>query len=200
MRFASALLLLFTLHAGAQAADWRPLWDGKTLQGWHAIGKGSWEIEDGVLVGRHVKEEKEYCHLVSDATYGDFAVRFKFKSIAGNSGFYFRIEEDPAAFSGVRGFQAEIDPVKDVGGLYETNGRSWVVQPTPEQVGTWFKPGEWNEMTVSAQGSKLVVTVNGRITAEIDDPVGRRTGRLALQVHGGQSCEVRFKDLEINTQ
>ena len=25
----------------------RPLWDGSSLQGWHAIGKGSWKIEDG---------------------------------------------------------------------------------------------------------------------------------------------------------
>jgi hypothetical protein len=189
--------LLFSTVAWAAESEWKPLWDGKTLGGWHEIGKGEWTIEDGQIVGRHSKAEKEYSHLVTNAVYGDFIARFKFKSVEGNSGFYFRIEEDPKAFSGVCGFQAEIDPKNDVGGLYETNGRSWVVQPTPEQVKSFFKPGEWNDMTVSAEGTKVKVTVNGHTTAEIDDPKGRKQGRIALQVHGGQDGLVYFKDLEI---
>ena len=43
-----------------------------------------------------------------------------------------------------------------------------------------------------------MVTVNGKVSAEIDDPPSRRRGRLALQVHGGQDCLVYFKDLEID--
>ena len=186
---------LLMLASSAVAADWKPLWDGKTLAGWHEIGKGEWKVEDGAIVGRHAASEQEYGHLVTDATYGDFTVRLKYKVLSGNSGFYFRIEEKGG--SGVSGFQAEIDPKNDVGGLYETNGRSWVVQPTPEQVKTWFKPGEWNEMTVAAHGTKIRVTVNGQTTAEIDDPKGRTQGRLALQLHGGQDGLVYFKDLEI---
>ncbi len=58
----------------------------------------------------------------------------------GNSGLYFRIAETGS--SGVTGFQAEIDSVQDVGGIYETNGRSWVAQPTAEEVKKWFKPGQ----------------------------------------------------------
>ena len=97
----------------------------------------------------------------------------------------------------MRGFQAEIDPTKDVGGLYETNGRSWVVHPTEVQVKSYFKPGDWNEMTVTAQGTKITVTVNGKTSAEIDDPKGRKQGHLALQLHSGQEGLVYFKDLEI---
>lgn len=182
----------------ASAGEWRPLWDGKSLAGWHPIGKGGWTVEDGVIVGRHEAGDQEFTHLVTDAIYDDFVVRLKFKSVAGNSGFYFRIDETPQAFSGVSGFQAEIDPRKDVGGLYETNGRAWVAQPKPEQVATWFKPDEWNEMMISAQGGKVVVSLNGKISAEIDDSQGRRRGRLALQLHGGQAGLVYFKDLEID--
>jgi hypothetical protein len=171
--------------------------DGQTLSGWHPIGKGEWKVEDGAIVGRHSAGEAEYGHLVTDAVYTDFIARFKFKSIKGNSGFYFRIEK--AGFSGVTGFQAEIDPRNDVGGLYETNGRSWVVQPKPEQVKSWLRADEWNEMSVSAHGTKIIVKVNGQTTAEIDDPKGRREGHLALQVHGGQEGLVYFKDLEIRT-
>ena len=196
MRKLHLLLLAASLLSSRGFADeWKPLWDGQTLNGWHVIGKGEWTIEDGAIVGRHAKEEKEFGHLVTDATYGDFSVRLKFKSVAGNSGLYFRIDE--TGFSGVSGFQAEIDPHNDVGGLYETNGRAWVVKPTPAQVKTWFKPGEWNEMVVTTLGSKIVVTVNGQKTAEIEDEKGRRKGRLALQVHGGQDCLVYFKDIGI---
>lgn len=197
MRFLIFLLAAVTaLASSAYAGSWKPLWDGKTFGGWHVIGKGDWKIEDGAIVGRHTNGEKDFGHLVTDAVFGDFTVRLKYKTVSGNSGLYFRTEEK--GFSGVSGFQAEIDPTKDAGGLYETNGRSWVVHPTPEQVATWFKPGEWNQMTVSARGTKIKVTVNGKVSAEIDDPKGRRQGRFALQVHGGQAGLVYFKDLEID--
>jgi len=178
-------------------APWRPLWDGKTLDGWHAIGKGRWTLEDGALVGRHDPAEPEFSHLVTNALFRDFLVRVRYKALKGNSGLYFRIEETGA--SGVSGFQAEIDPAQDAGGLYETNGRAWVVKPSPEQVRTWYKPGEWNEMTVSALGRHVAVHVNGLKSAELADDPGRLEGRLALQVHGGQDVEVMFKDIEIAT-
>ena len=72
-----------------------------------------------------------------------------------------------------------------------------VSQPKPEEVKRWFKPGQWNEMTVSAHGGHIVVLVNGIKSAELKDDPGRREGRFALQVHAGQDCEVWFKDIEI---
>jgi hypothetical protein len=191
--------ILFTLLFGAAIAvcadEWKPLWDGKTLNGWHAIGKGDWKIEEGAIVGRHSRNEKEFGHLVTDSMFGDFSVRLKFKSVHGNSGLYFRSEE--TGFSGLSGFQAEIDPDRDTGGLYETNGRAWVIKPKPEQVQTWFKPGEWNEMIVTAFGNKIVVTVNGQKSAEIEDEKGRRKGRIALQLHGGEEGLIYLKEIEI---
>jgi hypothetical protein len=175
---------------------WRPLCDGKTLDGWHKIGQGEWRIEDGVLVGRN-SATSDFGHLVTDRTYKDFTVRLKYKSVKGNSGLYFRTKEE--GFGGVSGFQAEIDPANDVGGLYETNGRGWVVQPKPADVAKWCKgPGEWNEMTVAARGGKIVVHVNGQKSAEVADDKGPWTdGHLALQVHGMQDCLVMFKDIEV---
>jgi hypothetical protein len=176
-------------------ANLTPLWDRKTLNGWHAIGKGEWKIEDGAIHGTHLKSEKEFGHLVTDRDFTNFVVRLKFKALKGNSGLYFRIIEQ--GFSGVTGFQAEIDARNDVGGLYETNGRNWVSKPTPEQVKTWFKPDEWNDMTVSANGGDITVTVNGKTTAQLKNDRGRKSGKFALQVHAGQDCDVWFKDIDI---
>ncbi|HXG46394.1 MAG TPA: DUF1080 domain-containing protein [Methylomirabilota bacterium] len=195
------LLLVGLLAAGAvRAADsaWRPLWDGKTFSGWHIIGKGQWAIEGGAIRGTNVRAEKEFGHLVTDRVFTNFTVRLKYKAVKGNSGLYFRIEE--TGFSGVSGFQAEIDPERDAGGLYETNGRAWVARPTPEQVKSWYKPGQWNEMTVTARGRHLTVTVNGHVSANLPDDPGRSAGKLALQVHGSQDVEVWFKDIEIREE
>src|SRR5689334_3856217 len=175
--------------------EWKPIWDGKTLAGWHEIGKGSWKVEDGAIHGIHAATEKEFGHLVTDNVYRDFTVRVKYLTLKGNSGLYFRIEEKGA--SGVSGFQAEIDPRQDAGGLYETNGREWVSKPTPEEVKKWFRADEWNTMTVSAHGRHIAVDVNGFRTAELRDDPGRLEGRIALQLHARQDVDVSFKDLEI---
>ena len=190
-------LIVFSQLPLRGADNWKSLWDGKTLDGWHVIGRGEWKIEEGAIHGIHPASEESYGHLVTNQSYGDFTIRLKFKALKGNSGLYFRIEEK--GFSGVTGFQAEIDATKDVGGLYETNGRAWVSQPTPEQVASWYKPGEWNEMTVSAHGGHIVVHVNGKKSAELKNDPGRKEGRFALQVHGAEDVDVWFKDIEIQT-
>jgi hypothetical protein len=55
-------------------------------------------------------------------------------------------------------------------------------------------------MTVSAHGGHIVVTVNGKVSAELKDDPGRREGKFALQVHGGQDCDVWFKDIEMRVE
>jgi hypothetical protein len=175
---------------------WQPAWNGENFDGSHIIGKGDWKIEPGgVIHATHVKADKEYGHLVSNASAADFTVRLKYKAVKGNSGLYFRIEEK--GDSGVSGFQAEIDAEQDAGGLYETNGRGWVSQPAAEAVKQWFKPQAWNTMTVSARGKRVTVSVNGHQTAELRDDPGRTEGSFALQLHGGQDVEAYFKDIEI---
>ncbi|MHC4346459.1 MAG: 3-keto-disaccharide hydrolase, partial [Planctomycetota bacterium] len=175
---------------------WEPLCDGRSLQGWHTLPGGKWEVRDGVIVGTSSKREKRHGMLITDKRYGDFTAKLKFKAIEGNSGFYFRADKVESNV-GVHGFQAEIDPKNDVGGLYETGGRGWVAKPSAEELTKFFKPQQWNEMTVSAHGRRIVVHVNGHKTIELKDDPGRLEGHLALQMHGGQNMHVLFKDIEI---
>jgi hypothetical protein len=177
---------------------WQPLWNGKDLTGWEAIGGGEWTIdqEDGpVIHGVSAASEPRHGHLITTQPYRDFAIRLQYKAKAGNSGLYFRVEQGGGA--GVLGFQAEIDAQRDAGGLYETGGRAWVVQPSAEDVQRWFRPGEWNSMSVVALGDRIVVQVNGRTSAEVRDDPGRREGYVALQLHGGQEMDVLFRAIEI---
>ena len=179
-------------------STWKPLWDGKTLNGWNTIGGGTWKIEDGVIHGTSASGERKHGLLITDATFDDFAVRLKFKDTKGNSGLYFRCEEGGDA--GVVGLQAEIaDTPDDIGGLYETGGRGWVSRPArkPDPKNEDEPKDGWNELAVVAQGGRIVVQVNGRTTAEVRDEQGAKKGHIALQLHGGQDMDVVFKDVEI---
>lgn len=202
MKFVSSSHLILSLTAiifcfTSCKDEWEPLFDGKSLNGWHKMPGGNWKVEDGAIVGTSPKSEERHGLLVSDDTYKDFEIRIKYKAIQGNSGLYFRVKEVGGQY-GVEGFQAEIDPLNNAGGLYETSGRAWVVQPDSADVKKWYKPGEWNTMSVRAEGRSVVVHVNGMKTAEIKNDPGRTEGHIALQLHGGQDMNVMFKDIEIN--
>ena len=176
--------------------SWQPLFDGESFKGWHTLVGGKWQIKDGIIVGTSTKDEKYHGQLVCNDIYDDFTIRLKFNAVKGNSGLYFRVDKVAGPVA-VAGFQAEIDEANDVGGIYETNGREWVVQPSREDVKKWFKPGQWNEMTVSAHGDRVVVHVNGFKTADIVDKPSRKSGYISLQLHAESDVEVMFKDIEI---
>jgi len=176
-------------------SPWSPGWDGKTLQGWNASGGGHWTVENGAIHGTSTTSEKAHGHLFSDATFADFAVRFKVKPSKGNSGLYFRAGE--GGKSGVTGIQVDIDPKENTGGLYEIDGRGWLVRPKPEDLAKWLKPNAWNNVSVVAIGDRIVVHLNGQKTAEIRDEKIARAGKLALQLHAGQDVDVWIKDIEV---
>jgi len=186
--------------AGRLAAEegkgaWKPLMDGKTLAGWHKVGDGSWTFEDGAFVGRAHKE-KLYGLLFSDQQFKDFSVRFKFKCLSGDSGFYIRTvlkQPDQA-----HGMQVQVGPAgTGAGGIYESYGRGWMVKPAVDLEKKLLKTDDWNQMTIDARGGQVVVHLNGTKTAEINDSHGRPEGHFALQMHSGCEMTVMFKDIEI---
>lgn len=190
-----SVLAVASLLAAAEKDAWKPLMDGKTLSGWHKVGDGTWTVEEGAFVGRAHKE-KLYGLLVSDQSYQDFTVRFKFKSLTGDSGFYIRtmIKEPEKA----HGLQVQVGPAgSGTGGVYESYGRGWVDKPSNEQQKQILKTDDWNEMVIDAHGDHVVVSVNGTKTAELKNDPSRPEGHFALQMHAGCEMTVYFKDIEI---
>jgi len=173
------------------------IFDGRSLTGWEQVGGGKWTVEKGgVLKGRCDKSDEQGI-LVYKETVKDFTASFEFRISEGNSGFYFRAErtaEQPL----VKGFQAEVDAIDDVAGIWETAGRGWVYKPTAEiHAKTKFRPGQWSKMDVRAVGSRYTVKLNGATVTDIDDPQGRREGCVALQLHGGVDMTVEFRDIKL---
>ena len=196
MRQIIALLIITT--TAALAADFKPLFDGKTLKGWTPAPGGKWEVKDGAIVGTSPKSERRHGILLTDKQYSDFIVKAKFRVYSGDSGFYFRAERVKSAVS-VNGFQVEVDTSQETGGLYETGGRAWVHRPTAAVIKKRkYKKGEWTDLELSAIGSHIVVKINGVISSELKNDKGRAKGHIGLQLHGGQTMHVEFKDILIS--
>lgn len=173
------------------------IFDGKTLNGWEVVGGGKWTVEGGAIKGTCTQADEQGV-LVYKKPVRDFTAKLQFRISSGNSGFYFRaerIKEQPL----VKGFQAEVDAIEDVGGIWETAGRGWVSKPTAEiHAGTKFKPGAWTDMDISAIGSHYVIKLNGATTVDIEDTQGRKEGVIALQLHGGVDMTVEFRNIRVD--
>jgi Domain of Unknown Function (DUF1080) len=195
MRRLIALCLLSAVPAFA--GEFTPLFDGKSLGDWTATKGGKWEMVDGVVTGTSPKSDPHHGILLSPRAYTNFIVRTQFRVTEGDSGFYFRVEQAKGNVS-VHGFQVEIDSSPETGGLYETGGRAWVVQTDKEKVKSFYKPGEWAELKLQAEGERIQVWINGQPTADLKDPQGRKSGHLGFQLHGGMDMKVEFKGAEIS--
>ena len=194
------LLLLLGLIGGAgssDAADFEALFDGASLSGWHTTPGGSWTVEDGKIVGRSPASEKRHGLLVSDRSFGDFEARARFRVLAGDSGFYFRVAIEEGNNVAAEGFQVEIDSSSETGGLYETGGRAWVTKPDAVRMQEVYRPGEWSSLHLVARGRFVEVRINGGRTARLKRDKGRLEGPIALQLHGGMKMHVEWQQIEV---
>jgi len=191
------LIFLSSLLITGAEPKWQPLFNGRDLDGWHPVPGGKWEVVDGTILGTSPRSEPRHGLLMTDKRFKNFRVRAKFKVTSGDSGFYFRVEKTNTHVS-VRGFQAEVDNSREVGGLYETSMRAWVSKPDPKLIARTVKPGEWTDLLVTAVGDDITVFLNGvKVTELLGDKKCLKEGHIALQLHGGQDMKVQFKDLAI---
>jgi len=197
-----AVVLLFTLAVAGQApTGWTSLFNGKDLSGWKRNGDEKWVVDQGTILCESTANK--YGYLTTEKTYQDFALRLEFKGEAeGNSGVFVHARItgiDPEHGPDIEGMQVEVDPGKGkhTGGLYESGGRGWVAMPTAEGENA-LKPGEWNDLEVSVQGSHIRTRLNGVNVVDYTDPSPKfNEGVIALQIHTGGGVKMRWKDIEI---
>lgn len=167
---------------------WRP------LEGWKHEGGGKFEYVDGAWKGTHAGGGTDAGYLVSQDEFEDFTVRMKYRIVKGNSGVFFRMGDRAKR---ELGYEVEIDPARDPGGLQAPGTRGWLVRTGPMGEAWYAKPEGWNELAVSARGGRIVIHVNGTKTVDLSGDPGRRKGRFALQINPRQELEVYFADLQI---
>jgi len=178
----------------AAEPEWISLFDGKNLDGWSAHGKTTWEVKEGVLVGRGGMG-----HIYADPVLTDLEVKGMFRiSKGGNSGLYFRCnppKDNPDGFP--RGYEAQIDNHTDAftGWLWKPG------TPTGKAKELLTKDNEWFSMHVKAVGDHIQIWVNGKLVTDHHDSEFRK-GHFAIQGHNEEQTveakELYYRDLGKN--
>ena len=186
---------LFVIPFLVTAQKTTKIFNGKDLTGWTIHGTEKWYVEDGELICES-GPDKEYGYLSTNKNYKNFILTVKFKQEAnGNSGVFIRSGIEGTKISG---WQVEVAPLNNhTGGIYESYGRNWLIQPKPEDEKI-LKQGEWNTMKIKAVGEEITTWLNGHQMVYLkDEKIGKGEGFIALQIHSGGGIKVRWKDLKI---
>lgn len=214
-RFAALLLASVLASVAAEDSGWRPLFDGKSLDGWaQKGGKAKYRIENGEIVGIS-QPNTPNSFLCTTQSFTNFILEIEFKVAPGlNSGVQIRsqdtasqVEWNGKTYKGangrVHGIQVEIDPSNRAwsGGLYEEGRRGWLHDLSKNEAARKaFKQNDWNKYHIEAKGEHITTSINGVPAADIHDPHSK-SGFIGLQVHGvgrrTNDLEVRFRNIRI---
>ncbi len=170
----------------ASTAEWRTLFDGSGLAGWHQVGDANWQIVDGAVAA-----DSGTGFLLTADSYADFDLDLEFwVTPDANSGVFVRCA-DPAEIGAVTCYEVNIfdqrpDPTYRTGGIVE------VAEPK-----VLLETGDrWNRYEISARGRHLVVKLNGQTTVDTNDDK-LAAGPIALQYGAGR---VMFRNVRIRAE
>ena len=206
MKNCRSLLLIFSFLfvSPVLAQEAKPIFDGKTFEGWEGNTKTVWRIEDGALTaGSLTERQKDNDFLATTTEYRDFELELEWK-LEGTEGFInggvqFRTKRIPNHHE-VSGYQADLGAGFD-GALYDESRRNKILaKPDESTLKKAIKPlGEWNHYRIRAQGDHIQLWLNGIQTVDYQeaDPGIPQKGIIAVQIHGGATAIARYRKLSI---
>lgn len=214
-----------TMLAGIlAAADGKPLFNGKNLEGWEVIGDGQWTVmADGTLLGQRIADMRKT--LVPG---GPLTTPQQFKSWVDNQSWLYTTRNDFHVFDLHLEYWTKTTGNSGVS-IRDTSRAKWGVIIPPDYTKTPSKIGyeiqinnrfpdphpsgsiygfmdapkdsqrddDWNAMDISSRDDKITVKLNGRVVAEHPgDPQRSKVGPIGLQMHD-QFSIIMFRNIRI---
>jgi hypothetical protein len=201
-----ALFILFlnscaSESTGGAEPGFRSIFDGRTLEGWKAPDMSYFSVQDGAITGeatpKHLPPYNQFI-VWQGGTVRDFDLRFRFRIFGAkaNSGMQFRSALKDKGL--VCGYQADIAMTgPNLGGIWDEDGPRKSLAARGESVtidGAGKRKiikfgdavdllqgidiGTWTDYRVLAQGTHILIEINGRKMSELDD---REQGKAALE-------------------
>ena len=176
------------LSAPEIGEGWQLLFDGQTLNGWHALGftsmpNGLWIVENGAI--KHVAKAKGATQadgqplvgwdLISDSAYQNFELAFDWKiSEAGNSGVKYNVSEElstrmppPHAAKGWE-YQVNDDVKNEDSKIPNHRSGSLYDMFAPNEKKRVNPAGQWNSAKIVFRDSHGEHWMNGEKIVEFD--------------------------------
>ncbi len=191
---AAGLLVTATFIAGCAyqplgpaQTGWVTLFDGANLNNWNRIGDANWRLQDGYAQADLGGPASSF--LVSKQSYKDFQLRAEFwVDDTANSGIFIRCT-DPKTITSKNAYEVNIfdtrpDQSYGTGAIVDVAK----VSPMPRA------GGQWSTMEIIAQGPRMTVLFNGKVTVDGAQDARNPAGPIALQYGSGV---VKFRKVEI---
>jgi hypothetical protein len=167
---------------------WTTLIDGsKGMDNFNVVGEADWAAVDGAI--QATRGGKTPSYLVSKNSYKDFVIRVEFwASDNANSGVFLRCQ-NPKDVGDETCYEANIfdqrpDPSYGTGAIVKV---AKAPDPMPKA------GGKWNTYENTAQGTHLVLMLNGVKTVDVQD-AKLASGPVGLQWGAGT---IKFRKVEI---
>lgn len=192
-RFALILLLLLAGASAFPLSSARSeepqgyrlsLFNGKNLEGWHALAECQAGVEDGVLV-----LQAGNGMLRTDHRYRDCILELECrarKTDAYDSGIYFRAEAPPKGKPFPSLYQVNLKQGDEGNGVRFEGGKSTGL----------YKPGEWNRYKLTIIGHTATMEINGS-PAWKTDAIKHLDGYLGLQCEVPMGGQFEFRNIYV---
>ncbi|MBM3737473.1 MAG: DUF1080 domain-containing protein [Acidobacteria bacterium] len=217
-------ILALLAAAAALAQEWRPLFNGKNLDGWEVKGDGQWRVlAGGILYAYPVSgpknpfgegwpvtiDEKKYMDwrqtqswLYTVAEFGEFDLHVEYlTTVGGNSGISLR-DHTRGKYSYGPNPDFKRTPahngyeIQIYCGLKSKWPSGSIYTFTPAEDGH-EKPNDWNAIEVESRNDVIRVKLNGHLAASHPgDPARPKTGPIGLQLHDRFST-MMFRNIRI---
>ncbi len=163
------------------------LFDGQTLAGWRQVGEAEWRVVNEVIEAGGEKEG----FLVTEKAFADYRLSLEFwVDETTNSGVFIgcptQVSFDPEVCYEINIWDAHPRPQARTGSIVLE------VMPPIAHVET---VGRWNTYEITSVDSRLVVRLNGIVTAELGN-ARPDAGYIALQ--HAESGKIRFRNLRLS--
>jgi hypothetical protein len=203
--FSVLVLLIISSTLTAQDDGFRPLYNGKNLDGWESYGGDAPYIAEGKSILGTAIVSRNNTFLCTDRPYGDFVLELEFNNEAPlNSGVMARGQwRKSGDIRQIFGYQIEIDPLERAytGGVYDEARRGWIYplhyNPPARKA---MKTGAWNTMRIEFIGNELRTFVNNVPVSNLVDDIDA-SGMICLQIHAVpkelEGKEMRWRNIRI---
>jgi len=213
-------------RAGPSGSDsFVSLFDGKSLDGWHAVPKESapdWTVRDGAIVGHGSANRLVYL-VWKEERLTDFELTLRYRLPGkGNTGVEIRSQVDVSGKRPFEGYHADLGHVgigPHILGAwdfhfarrkeYPCNRGTRLIIDEDGKTRSSKIPGaitladirrhEWNDVRIIARGNHFQFFINGKPASEFTDNAkhGRLDhGAIGLQIHD-KGMDVEFRDIRL---
>ncbi|MGC6423955.1 MAG: 3-keto-disaccharide hydrolase [Lentimonas sp.] len=185
------------------------LYNGENLEGWEPIGGTClFEANGDMITGTCVPGSPSTYLSTKKTDYKDFIFTVEMKwDVDGNSGVMFRTGRTQGKKGEtVRGPQIEMEGFEShegkrgwSGGVYGQGYAAWIYPlwlDAHKDARAALKPGEWNRLTIHAEGETVKTWVNGVPAAHWVDGQFLE-GFFGLQVHAGRKGKIHFRNIKV---